>query len=110
MTLKLTMAALVAAATTATGVPAVADHHARKAEPRQIRVGCDRSVIPDKVIFDRPLGTFVEDLVAIGYTNAEAVGIATRVCRDERFTGNVEALGRYVSQVIAQSPPKRRHH
>lgn len=106
-------AALAATIATLAPLEADADHHHPR-HPAQasvvgqeIRISCDRSINPRKVIFDRPTGAFVDDLVTFGYSNAEALAIATRVCRDERLLGSPRNLAAQTRAILRQTPPAR---
>ncbi|MBM2576247.1 hypothetical protein JQC91_08005 [Jannaschia sp. Os4] len=114
--LAATALAVLASASVA---PTPADAWGNRAmpEPREIRISCDRSLLKNKVVFDRAMGVFLDDLASLGYSNAEAVAIGERVCRDERLVGNPEAMAAQVRNIIRTQPPcncnrarARRHH
>ena len=109
--------ALAVLATSLAPLPAHAWGKRAMPEPREIRISCDRSLLKRKVVFDRAMGVFLDDLAALGYSNAEAVAIGERVCRDERLVGNPEAMAAQVRNILRTQPPcncnrarPRRHH
>ena len=61
------------------------------AEPVVITVSCFRGPW-HQVIIDQPNEVFVNSLVAAGYSESEAYGIAMRICRDQASVGNVPRL------------------
>ena len=85
---------------------AVAEHHART-EPLRITVSCARYAW-EGVIWDRPMGVFLDDLTAAGYSTERAYAIGQRVCRDERYVGDPEAMGEAMRAILVSEPPPRR--
>ena len=71
---------------------------------QEIRVGCQRYALTG-VIWDRPTGRFLEDLIAVGYDPQTAVAIGEIVCRDERLVGDDAALGQRMRDLYASNPP-----
>lgn len=107
MSAKPFLGACVLALATALPQVAAAGHHARaSAEPIQIRVSCARYALRG-VIWDRPMGVFLEDLSRVGYSTERAFAIGQRVCRDERLVGNTEGMGALMRNILATEPPRR---
>ncbi|WP_298430208.1 hypothetical protein [uncultured Jannaschia sp.] len=82
--------------------------HARAAKaPVSIQVSCARYALPG-VIWDRPMGVFLDDLTKAGYSSDRAWAIGNRICRDERYVGNTAAMGQAMQYILATEPPLRR--
>ncbi|MGJ8547264.1 MAG: hypothetical protein ACSHWZ_17605 [Sulfitobacter sp.] len=102
MRLILLTAALFTAAQTA---QAGNDRYTRN-EARPIYVNCYRGPL-EAVIWDRPQGTFVQDLVDYGYDHANANAIATLICTDKELIGNSERIKQALLREIRKNPPAR---
>lgn len=94
---KLTLAAVLLAAPT---LAAAQDHRVR------IGIECFRGPWHE-IIWDRPEVGFTDDLVAYGYSFAEAEAIGTRVCRDPEGVDNPQHLVAVLQQLLRSQPPRR---
>ncbi|MEO0860242.1 MAG: hypothetical protein AAFY65_06505 [Pseudomonadota bacterium] len=111
------LATLVAFATAFGGTSALAHKHGHHHHPHahgvvttapvSITVSCARYV-SRQVIWDRPMPVFLDSLMAAGYSPERAESIGNRVCRDERYVGDVEAAGQAMRNILATNPPARR--
>lgn len=72
--------------------------------PYEIRVVCARYSLRG-VIWDRPMGPFLDDLSRLGYSAERAKAVGDLVCRDERFVGNPEGMAQRMRQLLASNPP-----
>ena len=79
--------------------------HETVAPALQITVSCQR-YISSQVIWDRPRGIFVQDLQKVGYSPADALSIATAICRDERLVGDTDGLGEAMRRYLRANPPR----
>ncbi|KIT16493.1 hypothetical protein [Jannaschia aquimarina] len=108
---KVIATALLAAAATVGSAPAaVADHHASGLRPgEQITIKCARYIArSDRVIWDRPMAVFLDDLRRIGYSPERAEAIGNRVCRDGALVNNAEGLAATMREILRTTPPTGR--
>ncbi|WP_163025998.1 hypothetical protein [Chachezhania antarctica] len=61
-----------------------------------------------QTIWDKPQGTFINDLVLNGYDFANATALATDICRDERLVGDPEGLKAALLESMKEVPPTRK--
>ena len=62
-----------------------------------------------ETIWDHPQGSFVADLVAYGYSFADADAIARNVCKDVSLVNDPDALkARVLQEVTRLAPPQSR--
>ena len=72
-----------------------------------IQLSCYRGPT-ERVIWDRPDGTFVEDLVAYGYDYANAEAIARTICTDQSLVGKPDAMAEALKATMRKVPPAGR--
>jgi hypothetical protein len=99
-----TLFSLAAQASFAGGL-SVGDSNATS-DLRPIHISCFRGPWHG-VIWDRPQGTFVEDLVTYGYDHANADALATMICRDERLIGRPELMKEALLREMRKTPPTK---
>lgn len=92
--------------TGAIGIPATltAGHAASSYTEHPIHVNCYRGPF-SAMIWDRPQGTFVQDLVDFGYDHANANAIAHMICSDANLVGNPERLKAVLLREMDKNPP-----
>lgn len=73
-------------------------------EPVVITVSCFRGPWR-QVIIDQPTETFINSLVAAGYSSGEAYGIGVRVCRDQLSVGNPARLISETYRILGEEQP-----
>jgi hypothetical protein len=102
-------ATLAIAAACLLAVPTLAAAHDRHshatAQRATIQIACFRGPWRE-IIWDRAEVAFTEDLVAYGYSYAEADAIGTRVCRDPRGVDTPQALTDILRDVLRTQPPR----
>ncbi|MBT0957919.1 hypothetical protein IV417_11000 [Alphaproteobacteria bacterium KMM 3653] len=88
-----------------TGHAASADtNFVSKPSAQPIHASCYRGPLK-AMIWDRPDGTFVEDLISFGYDPANAQAIATMLCRDQTLVGNPGRFRAALLFEIKRNPP-----
>ena len=70
-------------------------------------ISCYRGPWKDTIAWDRPNAVFVDELMEIGYSSAQAISIGKRVCRDEYGIGNHEYMKATLARLISEEPPRR---
>lgn len=98
---------LIVAAALGLAIPAQA-HDRSGAHPRQvaIQIHCFRGPWRE-IIWDRPEVSFTDDLVAVGYSQSEALAIGTRICRDPEGVQNPGHLVDVLRQILRTERPRR---
>ena len=104
---RLTRITLAAASLLA--VPTLAAAHVRHApaavRPMTIQISCFRGPWRE-IIWDRAEARFTDDLVAYGYSYAEADAIGTRICRDPEGVDNPQNLVGVLRGILRTQPPR----
>jgi hypothetical protein len=78
-----------------------------QAQNHQVRIGIECFRGPwQEIIWDRPEVGFTDDLVAYGYSFAEAEAIGTRVCRDPQGIDDPHYLVGVVRHLLRTQPPR----
>lgn len=65
-----------------------------------VTVSCYRGPFK-KVIWDRPNAIFTDSLVAVGYSEAYALGIGNRICRDPALVDDTVGMKSAMEAIIA---------
>lgn len=95
LTAPLALAALLTA-------PTLASAHGHA-----VRIGIECFRGPwQEIIWDRPEVGFTDDLVAYGYSFAEAEAIGTRVCRDPAGRDDPQHMVNVVQHILRTEPPR----
>ena len=100
------MKSLLFIATCVIGIPVTltAGHAASGYTEHPIYVNCYRGPF-SAMIWDRPQGTFVQDLVDFGYDHANANALADMICSDANLVENPERLKAVLLQEMDKNPP-----
>lgn len=98
--LTLTAAALLALPT----VAAAQSRHTA-AQTVTIQIACFRGPWQE-IIWDRPEVSFTDDLVAYGYSEADALAIGTRICRDPQGVTDPAHMVGVLQQILRTQPPR----
>jgi hypothetical protein len=97
---------LALAAACLTAVPTLAAAHVQAGAQRVVvHIECFRGPWRE-IIWDRPEVGFTDDLVALGYSYAEAEAIGTRVCRDPEGRDNPQHMADVVREILRTEPPR----
>ncbi|GAB4261579.1 MAG: hypothetical protein Kow0013_06200 [Pararhodobacter sp.] len=87
-------------------VPTVAAAHAQRGAQRVVvHIECFRGPWRE-IIWDRPEVGFTDDLVALGYSFAEAEAIGYRVCRDPEGRDDPQHMADVVRDILRTQPPR----
>ena len=95
-------AGLLAAGATAAAAQALPAPH--DDDPARITISCYRGWL-QTVAWDRPNSVFIEDLVQLGYSRAEATVIGEHICRDEYGLGDPAHQRAQLRDILRQDPP-----
>lgn len=69
-----------------------------------VQISCYRGPWVE-TIWDHPNGTFVPDLMAMGYSRVDATRIANSICEASELVGKPEAMKAALVRAIAETPP-----
>lgn len=70
-------------------------------------ISCYRGPWRDTIAWDRPNAVFLDELMEMGYSSAQAISIGKRVCRDEFGVGDHEYMKATLARLISEEPPRR---
>lgn len=90
---------MAAGAASAQSMPSPHDN-----DPLTITISCYRGP-SQTVAWDRPNSVFIEDLIQLGYSRAEASVIGEHICRDEYGVRNPSHQRAQLRQILAEDPP-----
>ena len=98
---------LTAAALLALPTAALATHPHGATTGPTIQIACFRGPWQE-IIWDRPEVSFTDDLVAVGYSEADALAIGTRICRDPQGVSDPNHMVGVLQGILRSEPPRRR--
>ncbi len=68
-----------------------------------VTISCFRGPL-DQVIWDRPKAEFIDDLVGIGYSYANANAIGERICADQEGVSDPQYLRAHLISILRSFP------